>query len=125
MAATDSDTQPSGTTPEGIVGFLLARIAEDERSARARVGREEIRVTDAWRDGPPVEYRYDPAKRAVADCTAKRAIVADHTPLEYADVVNGHGTVMRRDYYVPDVLRHLADAYSDHPDYRKDWSGAL
>src|SRR5690606_21424497 len=94
MAATDSDTQPSGTTPGGVVGFLLARIAEDESVAR------ESPFDRAWTAHPdeigqPIKAggrariatcavdvmnhiaRHDPA-RVLAECQAKRFIVTDH-----------------------------------------------
>src|SRR5690606_8332982 len=124
VATTDSDTQPSGTTPGGVVGFLLARIAEDERVAREspfdRAGTahpDEIgqpikaggraRIATCAVDVMNHIARHDPA-RVLAECQAKRAIVAQcESGLANGDF--GESTLAEV------TLRHLAAVYADHP----------
>lgn len=106
MAATDSDTQPSGATPGGIVEFLLARIAEDEREANACLAQW------ARGDGGTPRRWY----RVEAECRAKRAIIEmwaarqeDHL------VVQAHATGLGL------AIKALAAVYADHPDYQPAW----
>ena len=100
MAATSEDTQPSGTTPGGIVGFLLARIAAEEAAL-------ERSVADARNDGSDPEG-WSWVRRERAQCRAKRAIVEDVA-----------GRWFDSDY--DRAVQHLAEAYADHPDYDESW----
>lgn len=135
-----------------ITEFLLARIAEDEACASSviPVGRPMENGAARWaevgqavgdRSGYVVTYgvgssqcrahiaRHDPA-RVLAECEAKRRIVARHTP-ETAihadhggqDLITycGHCGTILDDADCPD-LRDLATSYADHPDYDPDWA---
>jgi hypothetical protein len=101
--------------------FLLARIAEDEWvagtaseviSGPAQLGRHLW----TWGDGRLEVTR----ARVLAECQAKREIVAELSPCVDYD----------RDKFIvqPSVerlaratLQHLAAVYADHPDYREEW----
>lgn len=71
--------------------------------------------------------RHDPA-RVLREVAAKRAIIAD---MEKADRVaemeaeSEHSEESweweARSSTLTDALKHLATAYSDHPDYRREW----
>lgn len=111
-----------------LTDFLLARIAEDE--AAARPGHEVV----APNGGPiwPVDngrdlwhLAIDPA-RVLAECDAKRRIVARHYrdrrdecvgcgwtgPLDDARTGPGEECPEMQDLALP---------YADHPDYRDEW----
>ena len=69
--------------------------------------------------------RHDPA-RALREVAAKRAIVAEHerdqstmSPDMGDDVLQARIVTLGR---TGSVLRHLASAWSDHPDYRAEWA---
>jgi hypothetical protein len=87
-----------------ITEFLLARIAEDERVARADL------ASDAWGnpygDGTGIELTFT-SERVLSECEAKRQIVflTEH----------GCGDDYER------VQRALASVYADHPDFREEW----
>lgn len=135
-----------------LTGFLAARLDEDEATARhsgpalvawltlhdssGQMGYTTVASSDEYgpwvadgRDLPePASARivYDPA-RVLREVEAKRAIIRDaesllDPPLAlapflsaadplYGDVLNG-------------ILRHLAAAWSDHPDYDPAWTPA-
>ena len=100
-----------------ITDFLLARIEEDESRA-AYYGL-------ALGTG-----------RVLAECTAKRAIIEAHPPVDYsgmgmtspdACVVCGIEVGMSDWEYAKgsfpcDTLRALAAIYKDHPDYQQEWA---
>lgn len=71
-----------------ITEFLEARIAEDETQAAKH---QESAIRHGWGD-----Y----TARVLAECAAKRAIIA---------------------YSPPRTLQHLAAIYDDHPGYRQEW----
>jgi hypothetical protein len=81
-----------------LTEFLLARIAEDEA-----VAREVARGPRGW--GKTT------ARRRIADCEAKRRIIARLCDVEWT------GSRAVRDV----VLAELAVPYADHPDYRPEW----
>ena len=115
-------------------GFLLARIAEDQRlaaGAAAATGREE------WAVGVPAELpdgvaghvtHHDPA-RVLADCRARRRLVLacrDARPDLHLLGTRPQGL----DFPVPPTDQHqlaaltlalLALPYARHPDYRAAW----
>ena len=84
----------------------------------------ELTVSDADREHIA---RHDPA-RVLRDVAAKRAII------DRAEFVNGHGPAVDHTRALDmqiggsaalhDVMRVLAAAYSDHPDYRPEWQRA-
>lgn len=83
--------------------FLLARIAEDEATAR-----------DAHYDGQDAAHivKWSPA-RVLAECEAKRRIVEE---FRRADI-DGSGDY-ELGYGLTVAIEHLAAVYADHPDYR-------
>jgi hypothetical protein len=96
-----------------ITEFLLARIAEDEAEAKPMAALE-----DDDRGGWAIAY----AERVLAECAAKRAIIAEH---EWRTVSGETGCGLcnyYRDYGWEEVgpcktIRALAAVYKDHPDY--------
>ena len=114
--------------------FLMTRIAEDEAVARAAhyEGQRwyaEEEIVDRWPEcdcGTPVmtANRKDEARfvadwhpaRILAECDAKRRIVAEHAPIDPCDAHDASFETMPCD-----TLRFLALPYADHPDYRDEW----
>lgn len=104
-----------------ITEFLEARINDDEREAL---------------DAPKMSDVYDvhraaftPALRArvLADCVAKRAIIAEHA--DFVAAIDMLSAALPGDLNQdPDapfrtgVYRHLAAVYKDHPDYQQEWA---
>lgn len=91
-----------------ITEFLLARIAEDERVARAEVARVA---------GSPRRSGKAYALRMGRECEAKRRIVAlwVSTAEDAAEPYPGMQDM------ADDTLRTLALCYVDHPDYDEAW----
>ena len=92
-----------------LADFLLARIAEDEAVARriAAVG--------------SCEPAYHPA-RVLAECAAKRAIVADLQKWDDATEADlGDDRFYGWLNGVEQAAQHLAAPYADHPDYDPAW----
>lgn len=85
-----------------LAGFLLARIAEDERYATHAAGM--MMGFEAGTDGIAHINRWRPA-RVLAECETKRRLI------ELGD----------KDSYWVDVLELLALPYADHPDYVEEW----
>jgi len=134
-----------------LTEFLLARIAEDEavardaggdewREADVEYGREAYSGLQVYRrNGRPIAEaylldatlgrhiaRHDPA-RVLAECAAKRAIVAEHVAyFEVCAVCYDQDASSPGDFvmkaYPCDTLRALASVYADHPDYRSEWA---
>jgi hypothetical protein len=123
-----------------ITEFLLARIAEDEESANERVvgdspfgeevwfsegriyaDRGKIDVTEQWHEWVQAHPLSERSKRTLAECDAKRRIVADLRHMEFNDPLR------RGDYWrgQKDAARNaavaIASVYADHPDYREEW----
>lgn len=114
-----------------LAEFLLARISEDEQAARAvgdaaadpRIARSSWDTKISFsRDctftmGNVIAAhvaRHLPV-RVLADCAAKRAVIALHP--EAVDEPLRTGAAWAYD----ETLRRLALAYVDHPDYREAW----
>lgn len=131
-----------------LTTFLLARIAEDEASARAADGRawwvegvspSGVAYIHDAATGKPVSLdaverhahhitRHDP-ERVLAECEAKRAIVGLWQRLDAeirSKAVPGaidnevDGLRMAR-FGVLLAMKTLALPYADHPDYREEW----
>ena len=122
------------TLPE----FLLARISEDEAVATRAVGSawhlepDEGGVTDVMAGSGivmPVTVttandhdafhiaRHDPA-RVLAECEAKRRIVALH----HLDEDRETGLCIEDAFTYPcETLRWITLPYASHPDYNPDW----
>jgi hypothetical protein len=123
-----------------LIDFLLARIAEDEEVARSAFGGLYVGESQGtwtateWNYGgiglhsgdssgeellPGEERsaetehitRWDPA-RVVAECEAKRQIVAG----PHGDADSPYAS-WETDY----AMRFLAAVYADHPDYQQEW----
>ena len=97
-----------------LTEFYAARL--DEREALAR--RVQAVLDAGWNyfDEVPTEL-IDPA-RVLREAGAGRAIVEIHRP--GFDPGDAHDADLRS---IPcDTIRHLAAVYSDHPDYREEWS---
>lgn len=96
-----------------LTEFLLARITEDEQAAGEMVENEHL-----WSNcGEPhnhaimifkLGWRMDPA-RVLAECEAKRRIVAEVFPIT-------------ADYDPLYVQKVLARVYADHPDFDPAWA---
>lgn len=134
-----------------LVGFLLARVAEDEAIARAAsldaYGNPAMHMD--WDYGPGSERDMTPAQdelhrewspwRVLAECEAKRRIVERCKPLwiiaarpvdiQAAGVVHpgaqltiyGKGGPLWPNDTAEPILRALALPYADHADYRDEW----
>jgi hypothetical protein len=89
-----------------LTEFLLARIADDE----------------SW-----AALQSSFVSRMVAECEAKRRIVAIHRPETYLDLPTQFCVVCRAGPFERTVdfpcatLRALALPYADHPDYCREW----
>jgi hypothetical protein len=121
-----------------LTDFLLARFAEDEAAVRAIEngfdsdprarehqcaedrGLEWINPSIEWSDS----YRLTiPSARILAECEAKRQIVAVYEALAVRKDADRPGAVQwhEADAYRT-VLRTLASVYADHPNYRPEWA---
>lgn len=112
-----------------LTEFLLARIADDEASANDGFETAPHRPECAWRElegitGDGVCSCGYPA-RVLKQCAAKRRIVEEAQYWERR-VAQQWQEIPQPDlggrYEVAmSMLRALAIAYVDHPDYREDW----
>lgn len=125
-----------------IKEFLLARIAEEEAAAGGKpvvdlpVTRvhhpHSIEDVPGWvlpmtietfahdrLEAGSMEASFTPdPTRILAECAAKRKIVAECIPDHEDSMRNGDDTTELASV----VLYSLAAVYSDHPDYRSEWS---
>jgi len=94
-----------------ITEFLLARIEEEEMSATYY----ELAVG---------------SQRALAECTAKRALIKDAQTFvdeyeneEYRtnDDLTAGRVASRARFWQQQTLHHLATIYDNHPDYQQEW----
>jgi hypothetical protein len=97
--------------------FLLARASDDEELARQYGDPGRLRSSLAWASevGRPV-LEVDPS-RMVAECAAKRRVVAEFIEGVANYDIGPQGEVARLTF----VLRALALPYADHPDYQLEW----
>ena len=112
-----------------LTDFLLARITEDEPVGRDwQHNRGKVEVIGG---GDGYLRLCDPA-RVLAECEAKRRIVERAVAAERAadlwteerlrtDTRSPIPEWARHDAF-SEVLRDLARAYKDHPDYREEWT---
>jgi cytochrome c5 len=122
-----------------LVEFLLARIAEEVNSVDR--GEDEAAARLVTSSGRSATAR----ARVLAECEAKRRIVAIHKQVKFTDVSLGivdedvcqvcHWVLDspseedHDDWTYPNVqqdypcatLKALALPYADHPDYQEDW----
>jgi hypothetical protein len=110
-----------------LVGFLLSRLAEDERLARAAQGTGSTGAPPAPDPHPahPAHSaqsvhsaRHDPA-RVLREVAAKRAMVRAWVEA-MQEQLSGHTDT---DFIMlcELALAHFAAVYSDHPEYRPAW----
>lgn len=134
-----------------IIEFLEARIDEDEVAALQAGSRaagpnwepNEDRyvygkcVAGTGQDRRQVEHmaRHDPA-RVLAECKAKRRIIAEHQPVDYSElgmkspdacVICGVETYMgdwgwAEGSFPCATLKALAAVYKDHPQFQEEWA---
>jgi hypothetical protein len=119
-----------------LVVFLTARLAEDEAVARdaAKIDGERWNVaghhdldrvegateTVSYDMVEPVVHhvaRHDPA-RVLREVAAKRAILAEHYPI---DVCDAHDGSTMKTVTCP-TLSALATVYPDHADFNPEWA---
>lgn len=133
-----------------IIEFLEARIAEDEaaatRAAEVFPGSWDIedrghhahvvcdgpnfhhvseldqqQAPNAWLGGALQNVANFQPARVLAECAAKRAIIAEYDGLTFEqrktfDAWEPYRSVMRN------VLAQMAAVYKDHPDYEPEWA---
>jgi hypothetical protein len=125
---------------DDLAGWLLEQLAEDERTVQAALKRTRNwkQIDRPWRrvkNGAP-EYRavlapeetllavWDP-DRLLAECDAKRRIIAEIVPRMNSEEDWGHSMagVGEQPPYEDSValLRLLALPYADCPGYREEW----
>jgi hypothetical protein len=99
-----------------LTDFLLARIADDEAVARSVID-DDDGVTFFPRKAHASHAIAWQPQRVLAECEAKRRIIAEHSPVDPCDA---HAADYRT---IPcDTLLFLASVYADHPDYRAEWA---
>jgi hypothetical protein len=125
-----------------VIEFLLARIAEDEKAAKAAhsgawtiaapwgphdlltglVDKSGARVVDGAQEMLEHIARHDPA-RVLADCDGQRRTVELHQLREKGrGAVSACRTCGRRHGWPCSTLRFLALPYVNHPSYRPEWA---
>jgi phage-related baseplate assembly protein len=92
-------------TAPTLTGFLLARIADDEK-----------RLDTVLAEWGIAEFR-----RAEAECEAKRRIVekAKRADAAFRQSMNPASSAAM--FALAQVVEYLALPYADHPDYRDEW----
>jgi hypothetical protein len=99
-----------------IVEFLEARIAEDEEENKSLAELEDD-DTRGW----AIAY----AERVLAECAAKRAIIAAHAHhVDMGGKEYGPGFRFVSDGMVQGLMvaiEDLAAVYKDHSDYQQEW----
>jgi len=118
-----------------LTEFLLARIDEDEAEATSLLRSDAVNDSDSelswgWeRDYGPTGYLSITPARVLAECEAKRRLLADlatfsrirdqaaegTTPLPQALTTAGIVTGLEH------AAKLLTLPYADHPDYRQEW----
>lgn len=117
-----------------LVEFLLARIAEDEASVGYPNTRAAARYEPSPYSLPHMRERArdaggaftsasgSAAIRVLAECEAKRRIIAQARPVTRDSTgVYPRDVTYVYDVGVPWVLKLLALPFVDHPDYREEW----
>jgi hypothetical protein len=110
-------------TTDPLTDFLIARVDEDAQIARfvKRDSPTEDEQFCVW----ATPFDLDPDRlivaidyqRVLADCAAKRRIIE-----AYLEVVSHESPAYAAAAdYMETVVRELASAYADHPDYEARW----
>lgn len=123
-----------------ITAFILARVAEDEERANfvARLNEGSSWAAPdepwmlSWQDDKYDLLCIEPS-RALAQCKAYRRLI--DAAFEHLYVIDGewgcghtaeeirNGECDYNDGTLRGVLKALAAIWSDHPDYRQEWTG--
>lgn len=122
----------------GIVDFLEARIAEDEAAMELRGdfphSIHSYDVAGTYNANCPDCRGLAGTARALAECAAKRAIIAEHgiddsatgdwceTCAAWWDYALGEGPPAIQ--HPCPTLKAVAAVYKDHPDYQQEWASA-
>lgn len=116
-----------------ITEFLLARIEEDEAIARDRPNSAQIHYSGCYYYNYSLDANWEcdcdddgeGTKRLLAECAAKRAIIALHRPITqywWPEQVPVEVCEMCDDErWECETIRALASVYSGHKDY--NWRG--
>jgi len=120
-----------------LTEFLLARISEDEARAHYALSRGDggaLEYGGQWYGAIQHAKRWEPA-RVLAECAAKRAIVAEHQP--YSDgywrtegtcvcCVDFHADMDCENKPWPcPTLRALAAVYAERDGFQEEWAPLL
>lgn len=81
---------------------------------------EKVALDDGYKDAQHIA-RHDPA-RVLAECAAKRAIIAEHQQDHLGAVCTRCRFIGGYMEYPCPTLEALAAVYADHPDYRQEWA---
>lgn len=98
-----------------LAAWLLVQFAADEAAARVKdVGHtNECRMD--YDAELPVPCSCDGPARVLATVAAHRAIVERRLDAEFPDFDGGYSTA------IDDVIRDLAQVYSDRPGFQPEW----
>lgn len=108
------------TPPQTLAEFLPARIAEDEERIATTgiyVETRGVGVDDEGYMWTARQRAHWWQARALAECEAKRRIVALHTGAYWSDNV----CAVDEELLPCETLSMLAQPYADHPDFREEW----
>ena len=97
--------------------FVLARVTDDEELARQYGDPRRLSSSLTWTSDvgrPAIEV--DPS-RIIAECEAKRRVVAAYVEGVANYRIGPHDEVDRLTF----VVRALALPYADHPEYQPEW----
>jgi len=118
-----------------ITEFLEARIAEDEHAARLTYATSFVGRIEGGGSRYDLAERMDPP-RVLAECAAKRAIIGEHSPVDFTGLGMDSPNACRicgievsmsdwewmNDSFPCLTLKALASTYADHPDYQQEWA---
>lgn len=118
-----------------LTEFLLARIAEDEALVRAVLDEQgsdtSWTTSDGWEhnhlSNPTSQWqRHHSPERALAECEAKRCLIAyGQSALDaFAETrlgIEGGLYAVTMEFTLALPLRLMAQVYADHPDYCEEW----
>jgi len=112
-----------------LTDFLLARI-EVEETGTVRAYRDLAEALRNQRMVTVADWLTDQGARVLAECEAKRRIVAWCSERDRVYIGTLATDIPREKDFVPGALVHQTDAitlrflalpYADHPDYRQEW----
>ncbi|MFJ4880155.1 DUF6221 family protein [Streptomyces sp. NPDC088745] len=124
----------TATEPTDLYAFLLERLDDDERAACAATpGQLYIAQTgpgDDVQSGKDAAHSArHTAERVLADVWGRRSLIVDVNDFidkvdELVDEDDEHPMAQVGAAWRESVLRGLAAAYADHPDYQQVWKPA-